>query len=1248
MNVLDFQADKLITGVNIIEGNLYWTDDNSEPKKLEINRFKESDIGLNGGATTISNRLFNHTDVTVIRPHPAKAIELELVDYDDAEFDEQRETSPEPPFEQIFPRFSYRWRYEDGQYSPYAPFTQVAFMSKDRNYGTADDPQNWDPNSEYNFDGTDGSIVNFENRSYENNTTITAAIPPLVNPDPSVSTDWDDLGVAVLTSQHANYVEGYNTTMFNNAGRIVLNNIPRGTSDVAEIDILYTESISSTIYVLETLLIPPEQRGINFSLNSSYVRGVQGLEPDPSNPGDFLSPRHGYLNSQDYTIQPLSYAVTTRKIYSALPANQLSRPFDDVPRLAKAQEITANRLIYGNYLHKYDQPSGVNLEVRAIPAESFPHINDAAIIADRLAASATDGLHVKSNRTYEVGVVYIDAFGRQGAMLQNVSTFNPDGTVNEANAFRTAFNQDTREALQVTINSEAPAWADSYRYFIKEVSTPHQNLISYNIYNDGRFADVDSEFVWVEFQSTDRNKIQASSGDAAASVLTIRRINDDIQNIKTRFLVQEIANEAPDVVLNQVRRNILSSETVNAGSFNHASYDAVADIVSGGLDRNTVNNQTSLFLAPQSNDTVVIFQTQVVNTFNSFITKAGGSVLIDTNTTNTIDFTSLNQPLFARIRQPENGEHYASGLEDHYVEILSIQTNNANASNNTGRIQINFGHRYLVNTATREIERLNLSSANGLRSTQGQDFNFELLTVEISEKAIERLGGRFFVRVARNSLVTQQSKFTFEGALTELAPHWFETEPIIAESNLNLFWETSDTFCVCMHHGCPNKLNWFNSIAEVATPVPAEGIEGGVYLETTQMFDKFNSVELTKGVRVNTPTDRYAAERKPYGLTWSGVYNSRTGINRLNQFITADGITKELEPNYGSLQLLHTRDTNLIAACEDKIFRILADKDLLYNADGGGNVSASNRVLGQTTPFVGEYGISKNPESFASYGNNFWITDAARGVVLQVTPANGQINEVSSMGLKDHFRDRLHSATKLVGAYDDYSDSYMLSMQGYNQNDAMIDIEDAINGETSNITWRYEPARQGWSSRVSYIPESGLSLNNKFYTYKSGKMFVHNSNNVPRNHFYNLPVKADPAYPGSFLPASYVSEIEVILNENPSALKDYLTLGYEGTQGWVATSIDTDSEDLTITNTWPFVKKEDKYFAPIVGQIPTYGLTNAGLGSVVADDGSTVFINGSQDKSGIKGFYNKVRLQNALETKAELFAINSENKISSN
>ena len=119
----------------------------------------------------------------------------------------------------------------------------------------------------------------------------------------------------------------------------------------------------------------------------------------------------------------------------------------------------------------------------------------------------------------------------------------------------------------------------------------------------------------------------------------------------------------------------------------------------------------------------------------------------------------------------------------------------------------------------------------------------------------------------------------------------------------------------------------------------------------------------------------------------------------------------------------------------------------------------------------------------------------------------------------------------------------------------MIELEGAIDAETSNITWKYEPARQGWTSRVSFIPESGLSMNNKFYTYKNGKLFLHNSCTAPRNHFYNLPVKADPNNPGGFLPASYVSEVEIILNDGPSALKDFLTLIYEVTPGLYATSI---------------------------------------------------------------------------------------------
>jgi len=1407
MGVLNFSTDNLITGVNVIDGNLYWTDNLNEPKKLEIDRFRDYDHSTL--STNIRGEQFNESDITVIRMHPWKPITLELEEYNPT--DAERLLKPNPPFENIFPRFSYRWKFEDGQYSPYAPFTQAAFIPKNR---TLTGYAYWDNSIAYNAN----AVVNFEGEAFKANAYIPQATAGNVNPQPTNSSAWDFEGSAVYSSDNANYIEGYNTTMFNNVSKINLNDIPRGPRDVVAVDLLYTESISSTIYVLETIDIPLQHRGKDFIIGTNYfddtTNGRVGGTGEPRYP-------------QDYALLPLKYQLSARKIYSALPANQLSRPYDEVPHIAKAQEITANRLIYGNYEIGFDQPDNLNI------TSSF------------VSAGAGDGLNVKSNRSYEIGVAYIDAYGRQGAMLQAGSITDPYGNIEESIPLSSSFNQATRKQIQATITSKAPDWADRYRYYIKDPSTDFHSLISYNIYNDGGPDDVNSEFVWVEFQSTDRNKIQEAGDSTQGTVLVLRRDNDNIASDKNRFLVQDIQNEAPEDVKIQSKETISNTFLFKKSTMGDDANTAISSenntfpgISTGNREllyttQNTRQNSVHIFvksIQPAINDFIETYQPEdpaLKQPLIDFGEPADGVA----GTPATVDMSKLTSALYFRFR---NGNDVYVG-EDQYVKVLQI-SNEVNAggyqtqslitsSNFTKAIQFTLGERYtytkenglepvtIIGT-TGETEQTLGMPAPAINNTN-EIVKFELYASEATEESIERLSGKFFVKTSRKNLKSKQSLFSFDGKLEELSQVWFETEPVIEESNLDLFWEASDTFCVCTEHGCPNNIPWFNSIAEVNSD--------GVYLETTRLFNKFNTVQLVNGVRVNVPTDKNSVIKRPYGLTWSGIYNGRTDTNRLNQFITADGITKELEPNYGSLQLLHTRDTNLIAACEDKIFRILADKDLLYNADGGGNISASNRVLGQTTPFVGEYGISTNPESFASYGSSFWITDKNRGVVLQVTPANGQIFEISSAGMKDHFRDRLHSADKLIGAYDDYSNAYVLSIQGYDQNDLMIDLEGAINAETSNITWKYEPARQGWTSRVSFIPEDGLSMNNKFYTYKSGKLFLHNSCTVPRNHFYNLPSTTDPnetsgislagnpllfvnnnpgqsegdftaglhsggtnagvssinlatataatvnhftlnfgtqaradawrtsvGWPASaatqstqqslsspvtftftfgsgktitvtqpagnigcnyqakitignpfpygpftqtgqdpvysngagtitawsnwptapatgtgdylsttevgevpvenptLIRSSYVSEVEVILNDNPSALKDFLTLGYEGTPGWVATSIYSESEDLVITNTWPFVKKEDKYFAPIVGQINAYGLTDAGLGSVTADDGSTVFISGTQDKSGVKGFYNKVRLQYPLGTKAELFSINSENILSSN
>ena len=1107
MGVLNFNTDNLITGVNVIDGNLYWTDNNSEPKKLEIDRFR--DYNHTGTGTTIRGEYVIESDLTVIRLHPWKGLDLRLTPYTVS--DDQ----PEPPFEQIFPRFSYRWRYEDGQYSPYAPFTQAAFIPATRG---------------------------------------------------------DD-------TEMENYTEGFNTTLFNNVGTITLNNIPRGPRDVVAVDLLYTESISATVYVLDTIDIPEAQRGLDYVLSSSYTSG-EPVVPD------------------DYSLLPLSYSLSARKIYSALPGNQLNRPYDEVPQIAQSQEITANRLIYGNYQIGFDQPDPL------------------ALTTSFVSAGEGDGLHVKGNRTYEVGVAYIDAYGRQGSMVQAGSITLDTGEVQEQVPLQSDFAQATRQQIQARITSQPPPWADRYRYFIKDPTMDHHNLISYNVYNDGGIADTDSEFVWIEFQSTDRNKVfdESSAVDGgSATVLVLRRINDAVQSTKQRFLVQDIENEAPDDVRDQISQTITNLELRPQGT----ATDNVSALSSTVLTFNAGGSGTA---------TIEQFQSGIVSRFNSFTRNFQGEneqpadIRVNRRLENVaremVDVSELTSPMYIRLR---DGNRFIGG-EDTYVQVLQYGNTAALTSGGNGRE--NFGLML--------GERFTFTEADGLQGPTGDGFpsgvrignnhTVELFTSNSSEDAIARLGGRFWVRTARNGLDTLQTEFTFDGELTNLQQLWFETEPAVADSQLDLFWEASDTFCVCTQHGWPNQINWYNSVAEVAT--------GGVYLEATRINDRFNTVQLVKGVRANTPTDRNAVIERPYGLIWSGIYNSRTGVNRLNEFITASGIVKELEPNYGAIQKLYTRDTNLLAFTEDKVFRILADKDQLFNADGGGNVSASNAVLGQTTPFPGEYGISQNPESFAQYGHNIYFTDSNRGVALQLTPGNGQMFEMSGKGMNDFFRDRLFSSGKIVGMFDDYTDKYIVSLQDYNANDAQIDPGDRLPGESIAIgdrtgrvnfssTLGYELDGETWTSRMSFIPEFGATLNNKFYTWNGGQLWMHNSNTSPRNNFYGT---------------QYNSEVEVIFNDAPSNVFNFLTLNYEGTAGWEIVSIETDQNSARLLG--DFINREGKFYQSIIRDVPVY----------VYDEtqANNVRQTGSKPIQGVKGFFCKVRIRSTATTSAELFAVSSE------
>ena len=143
----------------------------------------------------------------------------------------------------------------------------------------------------------------------------------------------------------------------------------------------------------------------------------------------------------------------------------------------------------------------------------------------------------------------------------------------------------------------------------------------------------------------------------------------------------------------------------------------------------------------------------------------------------------------------------------------------------------------------------------------------------------------------------------------------------------------------------------------------------------------------------------------------------------------AEKITKDLNPSYGSIQKLHTRDSNLLALCEDKCLKILVEKDALFNADGSPQLLAKTGMLGQAVPFVGEFGISKNPESFSSESYRAYFTDKQRGAVV-ILSADG-ITPISDHGMRDWFRDNLKEHGTLLGTYDAHKQNYNISLKGF-------------------------------------------------------------------------------------------------------------------------------------------------------------------------------------------------------------------------
>ncbi len=417
------------------------------------------------------------------------------------------------------------------------------------------------------------------------------------------------------------------------------------------------------------------------------------------------------------------------------------------------------------------------------------------------------------------------------------------------------------------------------------------------------------------------------------------------------------------------------------------------------------------------------------------------------------------------------------------------------------------------------------------------------------------------------------------------------------------------------------------------------------YVEESRIRGGYNNSQTGLAPRAFLVSEDNLQESLGNSIIYSGVFNSRTGTNQSNVFPSGQDITRSVDPGQGTIQKLYAENTNLTIFQERKVNRALIDKDAIYSAEGQPVTTSTDLVIGQIQPYAGNFGISTNPESFAVYGYRKYFTDANQGAVLRLSQDG--ITEISNYGMYDYFRDKLGvlSNGEAIGSWDIHNKCYTLSLQP---------ASDETSYPYDNDTLSFDERTNGWSSRYSYIPADMFSVQNKFFSANyvvggtNNGLYEHYSTDVNRATFYNT---------------SNDSTITSVFNANPSLVKVFQTINYEGGTNWQMESFVTNgtgeapntnqytNEDsanaiaafvmpttlIQLENNYlknEFKKKEDKYFANLIN---TTGFTQ---GEVVY--GGSI--------SGVKGYFATVKMKatnTATSGSNELFAISSNYKESS-
>ena len=692
----------------------------------------------------------------------------------------------------------------------------------------------------------------------------------------------------------------------------------------------------------------------------------------------------------------------------------------------------------------YDKGSSVD------PMLAYWRFSSAAVTARSL--PTVSSLH--SNRGYEIGMVYMDDFNRASTaqVSQASSAVNVDCSYS-----------NTKNYIQVEIPSGVPAqlppvWATKYKFVIKPTEGNYETIFSNVVYSE---PGTTASYFLLEGENA--NKVEAGDrlivkADATGPLrnCTYATVLEK-ENKETGFLdMYDDAGDDLDVFGGTFMK-------INANNF---MTDTTADTqiitlpLSVTADESRCGRCDSYPLIAYPMFTSTTAETTAVSR-DVYTVPAGSVIKMELEFTRQgVPFDKDSQCLlknytltrtFSATQDYENmqewweGDNIDSVLNDGAevvadeeqiinTYIIPMNQTESGAPYSPPPLGINNPSTYTGVVSAGDIESTKYFDSTA--TTPNVNFYYRFYE---AQTVLDANGSKLLYLLISGSSSCQNATAPHRNSTVAVnftvsrgeVNYVFETEP--AEALPDVWYENNESFDIS--GGCH-----LGNVQDQTATQPAKINTGffncytfGNGVESNKIRDSIKGEQVTLGNRLfTTSNEEYKQAHRFADITYSGVFNDESNVNRLNEFNLGLLNFKPLEESYGDVEVLYARETDILVLQEDKISYVLAGKNLLTDAVGGGAVTSVPEVLGTQIARIEDFGISNHPESFAAFGENKYFSDAKRNVIVKLTGSSAQ-NEVltiiSNEGMRSWFRDLFAeaSSTQKLGGYDPYMHEYIFT-----------------------------------------------------------------------------------------------------------------------------------------------------------------------------------------------------------------------------